>query len=283
MPFEHTQVALDRPGTAGEDELVDYDTITYEQRGAVGVITLNRPDRLNAWTPRMASEQADAIRTANQDDGIGAIVMTGAGRGFCAGADMRDTFGKRLDGTDPAGDGGESGGMPPDVDWVGLIRASKPLIAAVNGAAVGIGTTMILPFDVIVASERAKFGMLFIKVGLVPELASTRLLAQRVGLGRASQMCLSGDLYDGAEAYRMGLADRLAKPDQLLDDALELAERIAANPAPQLRMIKRLLTDNALETDLRLVQQREHELIRECWRSPEHREAVQKFLAKTSA
>jgi enoyl-CoA hydratase/carnithine racemase len=283
MPFEHTQVALDRPGTAGEDDLVDYDTITYEQRGAVGVITLNRPDRLNAWTPRMASEQADAIRTANQDDGIGAIVMTGAGRGFCAGADMRDTFGKRLDGTDPAGDGGESGGMPPDVDWVGLIRASKPLIAAVNGAAVGIGTTMILPFDVIVASERAKFGMLFIKVGLVPELASTRLLAQRVGLGRASQMCLSGDLYDGAEAYRMGLADRLAKPDQLLDDALELAERIAANPAPQLRMIKRLLTDNALETDLRLVQQREHELIRECWRSPEHREAVQKFLAKSSA
>jgi enoyl-CoA hydratase/carnithine racemase len=262
---------------------VDYDTITYEQRGAVGLITLNRPDRLNAWTPQMASEQADAIRTANQDDGVGAIVMTGAGRGFCAGADMRDTFGKRLDGTDPAGDGGESGGMPPDVDWVGLMRESKPLIAAVNGAAVGIGMTMILPFDVIVVSERAKFGMLFIKVGLVPELASTRLLAQRVGLGRASQMCLSGDLYDGAEAYRMGLADQLAESDRLLDDALGLAERIAANPAPQLRMIKRLLTDNALETDLRLVQQREHELIRECWRSPEHHEAVQKFLAKSSA
>ena len=175
---------------AREDEAVDYDTITYEQRGAVGLITLNRPDRLNAWTPRMASEQADAIRAANQDNGVGAIVMTGAGRGFCAGADMRDTFGKRLDGTDPAGDGGESGGMPPDVDWVGLIRESKPLIAAVNGAAVGIGTTMILPFDVIVASERAKFGMLFIKVGLVPELASTRLLASALGwVGPARCAC----------------------------------------------------------------------------------------------
>jgi enoyl-CoA hydratase/carnithine racemase len=261
---------------------VSYETIIYERRGAVGLITLNRPDRLNAWTPQMASEQAHAIRTANQDYQVGALVMTGAGRGFCAGADMRDTFGKRLDGTDPAGDDGQSGGMPPDVDWIGLVRESKPLIAAVNGAAVGIGTTMILPFDVIVASERAKFGMLFIKVGLVPELASTRLLAQRVGVGRAGEMCLSGDLYDGAQAYRMGLADRVAPPEELLDTALDLADRIAANPAPQLRMIKRLLTENALETDLRLVQQREHELIRECWRSPEHHQAVQKFLAKSA-
>jgi enoyl-CoA hydratase/carnithine racemase len=281
---------------------VSYETITYERRGAVGLITLNRPDRLNAWTPQMASEQADAIGIANQDDKVGALVMTGAGRGFCAGADMRDTFGKRLDGSDPAEpddsgaprsseaggragrepERGQSGGMPPDVDWIGLVRESKPLIAAVNGAAVGIGTTMILPFDVIVASERAKFGMLFIKVGLVPELASTRLLAQRVGVGRAGEMCLTGDLFDGAEAYRMGLADRLAPPEELLDNALDLADRIAANPAPQLRMIKRLLTENALETDLRLVQQREHVLIRECWSSPEHHEAVQKFLAKSA-
>jgi enoyl-CoA hydratase/carnithine racemase len=192
---------------------------------------------------------------------------------------MRDTFKKRLDGGDPAGDGGESGGMPPDVDWVSLVRESKPLIAAVNGAAVGIGMTMILPFDVIVASWRARFGMLFIKVGLVPELASTRLLAQRVGFGRASEMCLSGRLYDGEQARRMGLADGLATPEELLGSALELAAEIADNPRPQLSMIKRLLTENALEGDLRLVQAREHELIRECWRSPEHHRAVEQFLA----
>jgi enoyl-CoA hydratase/carnithine racemase len=246
---------------------VRYQTITSERRGAVALITLNRPDRLNAWTPQMASEQADAIRAANEDGEVGAIVMTGAGRGFCAGADMRDTFKDRLDGGDPAGDGDRSGGMPPDVDWVALAREAKPLIAAVNGAAVGIGVTMILPFDVIVASQRAKFGMLFIKVGLVPELASTRLLAQRVGLGCASEMCLSGRLYDGEEAYRVGLA---------------VGDEIAANPQPQLRMIKRLLTENALETDLGLVQRREHELIRECWRSPEHRRAVEAFLARSS-
>ena len=259
-----------------------YQTITCERRGAVALITLNRPDRLNAWTPQMASEQADAIRAANEDGEVGAIVMTGAGRGFCAGADMHDTFKARLDGGDPAGDGDRSGGMPPDVDWVALAREAKPLIAAVNGAAVGIGMTMILPFDVIVASQRAKFGMLFIKVGLVPELASTRLLAQRVGLGRASEMCLSGRLYEGEEAYRIGLADRLAPPETLLAEAFELADEIAANPQPQLRMIKRLLTENALETDLGLVQRREHELIRECWRSPEHRRAVAAFLARSS-
>jgi enoyl-CoA hydratase/carnithine racemase len=258
---------------------VGYETIAYERRDAVALITLNRPARMNAWTPRMASEQADAIRGANEDDEVGAIVMTGAGRGFCAGADMKDTFKKRLDGTDPGGDTEQSGGMPPDVDWVALVRESKPMLAAVNGAAVGIGMTMLLPFDLIVASEQAKFGMLFIKVGLVPELASSRLLVQRVGFGRASEMCLTGRLY--SEAHRIGLADRLAPPDALLDSTLELAGEIAANPRPQLRMIKRLLTENAVETDLRLVQQREHELIRECWRSPEHHQAVEAFLAKS--
>jgi enoyl-CoA hydratase/carnithine racemase len=260
---------------------VGYETITCERREAIALITLDRPERLNAWTPQMASEQAHAIRAANEDDGVGAIVMTGAGRGFCAGADMRDTFRKRLDGVDPAGDGGGSGGMPPDVDWVALARESKPLIAAVNGAAIGVGMTMILPFDVIVASRGAKFGMLFIKVGLVPELASTRLLAQRVGFGRAGEMCLSGRLYDGEEAHRIGLAERLAAPDELLESALSLAAEIAANPQPQLRMIKRLLTENALETDLTTVQRREHELIRECWKSPEHHRAVEEFLARS--
>jgi len=259
-----------------------YETITYERRDAVALITLNRPERLNAWTPRMASEQASAIRAANADDDVGAIVMTGAGRGFCAGADMRDTFGKRLDGVDPGEDTEDSGGMPREVDWVAMARESKPLIAAVNGAAVGIGTTMILPFDVILASEQAKFGMLFIKVGLVPELASTRLLAQRVGIGRASEMCLTGRLYPAAEAREIGLVDHLVRPEELIDAAFELAGEIAANPGPQLRMIKRLLTENPLETDLRLVQEREHELIRECWRSPEHERAVAAFLSRAS-
>lgn len=260
---------------------MNYELITYERRDAVALLTLNRPDRLNAWTPGMAEEQAHAIAAANADPEVGAIVMTGAGRGFCAGADMEATFKSRIDGVDPGANTAEgSGGMPKGVDWVGLLRGSKPLVAAVNGAAVGIGMTMILPFDVILASDRARFGMLFIKVGLVPELASTQLLVQRIGFGRASEMCLSGRIYDAAQAHAWGLADRLFGTDELLPKALELAGEMAANPAPQLRMIKRLLDENGTATDRNDVQRRESALLRECWKSPEHHEAVEAFLAK---
>jgi enoyl-CoA hydratase/carnithine racemase len=258
-----------------------YDTITYETRGPVALITLNRPDKLNAWTPHMAEEQAHAMGRANADRAIGAIVMTGAGRGFCGGADMEEVFQTRIGGTDPGSNtAGGSGGMPEGLDWVRLCRESKPLVAAVNGAAVGIGLTMILPFDVLVAAATAKLGMLFIKVGLVPELASSHYLVQRVGFGRASELCLTGDLYRGDEAAKMGLVDHAVEPDAVLDHALALAHAMAANPDPQLRMVKELLTRNAAETDLDLVQRRESELLRECWATPEHAEAVAAFLEK---
>jgi len=263
---------------------MNYELITSEKRGTVALITLNRPDKLNAWTPAMAVEQAHAIEEANGDASIGAIVMTGAGRGFCAGADMEATFQSRIDGVDPGDNtAGGSGGMPASVDWVALLRRSKPIIAAVNGAAVGIGMTMVLPCDVVIASEKAKFGMLFIKVGLVPELASTHFLVSRIGFGRASEMCLSGKLYSGSQAYEMGLADQLCAPEDLLATALALATTIAENPDRQLRMTKELLSRNAAETDLDRVQRLESELLRECWKSPEHKEAVSAFLAKRPA
>jgi enoyl-CoA hydratase/carnithine racemase len=260
---------------------MEYTQITVDRRDAVSVITLARPEKLNAWTPTMADEQAHAIEAANADGSIGAIVMTGAGRGFCAGADMDATFRSRIDGTDPGRDtAGGVGGMPAGLDWVALLRRSKPIVCAVNGAAVGIGVTMCLPADQIVASTAAKFGMGFIKMGLVPELASTRLLAARVGVGRASDLFLSGRLILADEAHRIGLVDRLAEPDELLDAALGIAASYAANPDLQLRMTKQLLTDNIVETDLGLIQRREQELLAECWRSPEHKEAVQAFLEK---
>jgi enoyl-CoA hydratase/carnithine racemase len=229
----------------------------------------------------MAGEQADAIERANANPEIGAVVMTGAGRGFCAGADMEATFKTRIGGTDPgANTAGGQGGMPAGLDWVALARRSKPLVAAVNGAAVGIGMTMILPFDVIVAAEPARFGMFFIKMGLVPELASTHFLVQRVGFGRASEMCLSGRLYGAAEAHAMGLADHLCAPGDLERRAFDIAGEMAKNPDPQLRMIKRLLGENGVANDLAAVQERETAMLRECWKSAEHREAVQAFLEK---
>src|SRR6478672_1871323 len=178
-----------------------YDTISTDRQGEVLVLTLDRPEKLNAWTPHMAEELSAAIDAANDDPAIGAMVMTGAGRAFCAGADMEETFMVRITGGDPGANTAEGqGGMPEGLDWVALCRDSKPLIAAVNGAAIGIGVTMILPFDVLLASEPARFGMFFIKVGLVPELASTQLLVQRVGFGHASELCLSGRLWSSEEA-----------------------------------------------------------------------------------
>jgi enoyl-CoA hydratase/carnithine racemase len=260
---------------------VAYQVLQYETRGDVALITLNRPEKLNAWTPQMSLEQVDAIERANADRQVGAVVMTGAGRGFCAGADMEQTFKERIEGRDPGGDTAHGeGGMPAGIDWVALCRRSKPLVAAVNGAAVGIGMTMILPFDVIVASEKARFGMLFIKVGLVPELASTHLLTARIGLGKASEMCLTGRVYSAVEAASWGLADRLVAPEALLETAVDLAHEIAANPDPQLRMTKELLARNACETDLVAAQRRESAMLRECWKSMEHKEAVQAFLEK---
>ncbi len=260
---------------------MEYAQIRVERRGAVSLITLNRPERLNAWTPTMAEEQAHAIEAANADATIGAIVMTGAGRGFCAGADMQATFQSRIDGVDPGRDTASGvGGMPAGLDWVALVRASKPIVCAVNGAAVGIGVTMCLPADQIVASNTARFGMGFITMGLVPELASTRLLAARVGFGRASDLFLSGRLISADDAYRIGLADRLVEPEVLVDEAVAVAESYAANPDRQLRMTKALLTDNMVETDLVAVQQREQQFLAECWRSDEHAEAVAAFLAK---
>ncbi|MGD9702659.1 MAG: enoyl-CoA hydratase/isomerase family protein [Acidimicrobiia bacterium] len=263
---------------------MDYRTITYERRDDVAVITLNRPEKLNAWTPAMAEEQADAIARANADDRVGAIVTTGAGRGFCAGADMADTFGSRISGVDPGRDTDAGrGGMPAGLDWVALCRAAKPMVAAVNGAAIGIGVTMCLPMDQIITTPTAKFGMGFIKMGLVPELASTRLLAQRVGIGRASDLFLSGRVIAGAEAHSIGLADRLADPDELIDAAIDVAASYAANPSPQLQMTKQLLTLNSVDTDLDAIQRREQELLRECWKSPEHAAAVAAFLEQRSA
>jgi enoyl-CoA hydratase/carnithine racemase len=263
---------------------MEYSQIIVDRDGAIAIVTLHRPERLNAWTPRMAEEQAHAISAANDDPSIGAIVMTGSGRGFCAGADMEATFQARIGGTDPGNDtAGGVGGMPAGLDWVSLLRESKPVICAVNGAAVGIGVTMCLPSDQIIASTASKFGMGFIKMGLVPELASTRLLAARVGFGRASDLFLSGRLISGSEAHAIGLADRLAEPDELLTTALDVARSYAANADLQLRMTKQLLTENMVDTDLRAIQQREQVMLQECWKSAEHKEAVAAFLEKRPA
>ncbi len=253
---------------------MSYEQILFEIDDHIGIMTLNRPDRLNAWTYTMSAELTDAIESCNDNPDVGAMVITGAGRGFCAGADIKDTFQARIDGK-PS----ERPKHNP-TDWVGLVRSSKPIVAAVNGASVGVGATMVLPCDVIVASESAKFAMGFIKMGLVPELASSHFLVQRMGIGRASEMCLSGRLYPAAEAYEQGLVDRLVPHDQLMQTATDIAKSFAANPSPQLRWVKQLLTQNGSATDLAAVQKIEGEMLQLAYNTPEHKEAVAAFLEK---
>ena len=252
---------------------MEYQQIRYETDGAVATLTLSRPERLNAWTYQMSSELTHAIEHVNASPELGAMIITGEGRGFCAGADIQDTFQSQIDGEKPKREGGAS-------DWVALMRRSKPIIAAVNGASVGVGATMILPSDIIIAAQGAKFGMVFVRMGVVPELASSHYLVQRMGIGRASEMCLTGRLYTATEAFEMGLVDRLVADEDLLTTAQELAATIAANPAPQLQWVKELLTENGCETDLALVQKREMALLAQAYVSPEHKEAVAAFLEK---
>lgn len=258
--------------TTGQHDRMAFEQITTERRGNVLLVTLNRPERLNAWTATMSVELTDAIEAADADDGVGAVVMTGAGRGFCAGADIEDAFQARIDGD-------RSATRPePRRSWGDLIRSTKPIVAAVNGAAIGVGLTMILPFDRIVASTDARFSLRFVKMGLVPELGSSYFLPARVGFAAASDLMLSGRIIDAAAAVDLGVADELVAPDELIDRAVAVADEYGQNPAPQLRWIKELLTINAAEADQELVQRRELALLERALASDEHRAAVQAFL-----
>lgn len=253
---------------------MSYETILYEVRDSVALITLNRPERLNAWHYGMRDDLLDAIARSNADPAVGAMVLTGAGRGFCAGADIEKAFKARLE------DGPQEGREDSAATWVRTVRAAKPIVAAVNGVAVGIGLTMILPCDYIIASDQARFCAAFVKMGVVTELASSHFLVQRMGFGRASEAALTARMIGAEEAVASGLADRLVAHDSLLDEALATAGAMAANPDRQLRMVKQLLTQNGSESDLDTVIGRETVLLNQCYDSPEHKEAVAAFLEK---
>ena len=259
---------------------MSYEEILTETRDRVGIIRLNRPRKLNAWTATMSAEIIDAMTAWNQDDGIGAIVLTGEGRAFCAGADVGN-FAERVE-TNRKGEGEQlrrGGGT----NITHLIRQSKPTIAAINGYAVGVGLTMILPCDVRIASTNANLSIRFIKMGLMPELGSTHLLAQLIGLGNATEMCLTGRMVPAEDAHRMGLVTAVTAPDDLLPVALAKAEEIANNSTRAVMMIKELLRKNPMEDDLDAVMEREGLRDQIARRLPDHAEAVAAFLEKRDA
>ena len=212
-------------------------TLTTDIQDRVMVITLNRPDRLNAFTLGMMHEMIAAIDEADADDDVRAVIVTGAGRGFCAGVDLDDDDAFTAAKPDPMSKDPEVWADPANRDMGGMLtlrlfNSLKPLIAAVNGPSVGIGATMQLPMDIRIASEKARFGFVFARRGIVPEAASSWFLPRLVGMSQALEWAISGRVFDADEALRGGLVRSVHAPGDLLDEAHRIASEIAANTAP---------------------------------------------------
>ena len=254
-----------------------YEQIILEQRGRVGIVTLNNPARLNALGEPMDTEMRQAIEECNQDAGIGAIVFTGAGRAFCAGADIRG-WDRGIQQREENGRDMRIRGEPEN--WVTFVGRSKPIICAINGVSIGAGLTITLPCDVRIASENARLSMRFVHVGVLPELASTRILVEIVGLTQALELMLSGRIIDAAEAGRIGLVNRVVPAERLLDAAVETAAEIAFNPADSLAAIKRTVWANLTEPSMPEIMKREVVEFNEAMQRPHFKEAVKAFVEK---
>jgi enoyl-CoA hydratase/carnithine racemase len=208
-----------------------YETLLTDLAAGVLTVTLNRPDKLNAYTAQMGGELTDVFLRADQDDAVRVVIVTGAGRGFCAGADISggsESFGEG--GAKLFGDGGASSQSPEArrAGFTGAIfNCRKPSIAAINGGAVGVGITMTLPMDIRIASEKAKIGFVFARRGLTPEAGAAHFLPRIVGLPQALRWCYSGRVFDAAEALRGGLVSEVTAPEDLLPKATEIAREIA--------------------------------------------------------
>jgi enoyl-CoA hydratase/carnithine racemase len=226
---------------------MSYETLLYEVSDHVLTITLNRPDRLNAFTGTMMNELIAAFDAADADDDVRAIIVTGAGRAFCAGADLSEgaktfDFAARADRPDKQGtpqrpDGGIDYSHESVRDGGGRVslriyECLKPVIAAINGAAVGVGATMLLPMDIRIASSDARFGFVFNRRGITPEACSSWFLPRAVGISQALEWTYSGRVFPAQEALAGGLVKQVVAPEALMDTARALAREIADNAAP---------------------------------------------------
>ncbi len=208
---------------------MDYEQIQTDVSDSILTITLNRPDRLNAWTAQMCAELLDAFDRADADDDVRCVIVTGAGRGFCAGADLESggaTFDYEARGH--AGLAEDNGGELT----LRVFRCLKPVIAAINGPAVGVGATMTLPMDVRLASEDARIGFVFARRGIIPEACSSWFLPRLVGISQAMEWVATGRVFPAAEAAERGLVRSVHPAGELIDQARALAGEIAENTAP---------------------------------------------------
>jgi enoyl-CoA hydratase/carnithine racemase len=251
-----------------------YEAILLETAGPVATITLNRPEHLNAWSGRMGLEVGHALEACDADDAIRAVIVTGAGRAFCAGADLAGGgFGKGA----PAGwdEVQQAYGAPHRHGY----ELSTPIIAAINGACVGYGATMAMEWDIRIASESARLGFIFNRRGIMPDGDIAWSLPRLIGASRAFELILTGRLFTGAEAAELGVVSRAVPAADVLPAARELAADIAANVAPvSTAATKRLLWAMLGESDRTVSRGIQDDLVAWAAAKPDAREGVEAFL-----
>jgi 2-(1,2-epoxy-1,2-dihydrophenyl)acetyl-CoA isomerase len=248
-----------------------YETIRWTVVDGVGTITLNRPDSLNALNATMRRELAAAVKAASRDDTVRCVVLTGEGRGFCSGADLR------------GGDGERDFRTVLTAEYNPLMIAfrtlPKPVIAAVNGVAAGAGASLALACDLVYASEEARFIQAFIRIGLVPDSGSTRTLVRALGRHRAAELMFTGEPMSATEAASAGLVNRVFPPTEFADGVREAARRLAAAPTAAIGLAKRSI-NQAEQADLAASMAFEAALQDVAGRTDDHAEGLTAFAEK---
>ena len=269
---------------------MEFETILYEIKDKVLTITLNRPERLNAFTGQMMDDLIEAFDKAGKDDDIRVIIVTGSGRGFCAGADLgagANTFNREV-----RNNRGETEGIKDNPEWIrdgggrttlAIFDCPKPIIAAFNGPAVGVGVTMTLPMDIRIASEEARFGFVFARRGLVPEAASSWFLPRVVGINKALEWTFSGRVFSAEEAKEGGLIRSIHPANELLEEANKLAQEIVENTSPVSVAMTRQMLWKLLGADHPMEAHKvDSRAIYELGKSGDAKEGVESFLEKRS-
>lgn len=261
-----------------------YETILYEIEQGVGNITLNRPAVLNAINAQMIDELDDILGRVKEDAGVRAVVITGAGRGFCSGADLKSR--QRVKPGEAGPDAAKAGAERLRRTYNPLILAirsiEKPFIASVNGVAAGAGCNIALACDIVLASEEARFGNVFVRIGLIPDCGGHFLLPRLIGFHKAAELMFTGDIIGAQEAERIGLINRVVPAAELPQQTRELAERLARGPTRAIGLCKRTL-NGALTADLATALDAEAEGQGLASQTEDHWEGVQAFLEKRPA
>jgi enoyl-CoA hydratase/carnithine racemase len=265
---------------------MEYETIQLEVSDGIATVTLNRPDRLNAFNVRMEEELADAFSKCDEDDDVRAVVLTGKGRAFCAGADMEaagDTFKAYVQQAvqqEPGDQTPESGSKQGQGRQIEPWRLRKPVIAAINGHAVGVGLTLAMQCDVRYAAAGAKLSFAFVRRGIIPELASHVIVPHVIGLSRAAELMLSGKTILAEEAAEIGLVSKVLPAEEVYPAAMDLARDIAVNCAPVSVAISKRLLWESLSPSVSEVRAKENVLFAWAAMQPDAAEGVLAFLEK---